>query len=223
MRELDRRQDLFEKIADAVVREILRPRFEKLTEFFPHGQLSQQNGAPHCACTFPHNADFPASVELDIGIGHDEELNNLLLLYSLEVRPVFIHIEDQHVDSFTLIDCDLDQLAARVDERILEFVDTYLRIGETDQYLQETLVTDPVCKMRFRKQLETAEETFQGKRYHFCSEHCRKKFTANPETYVATELTVVARPLPGEKQLMEIEREKADLEKLRKTINELEK
>lgn len=42
---------------------------------------------------------------------------------------------------------------------------------------------DPVCGMTLRPGQEEASHTYQGNRYHFCSEECCKMFQQNPKEY----------------------------------------
>ncbi|MBI2086123.1 YHS domain-containing protein [Candidatus Daviesbacteria bacterium] len=47
-------------------------------------------------------------------------------------------------------------------------------------------VTDPVCKMKIDKKTEFLSD-YQGSKYYFCSENCRKSFNEEPEKYVTQE------------------------------------
>lgn len=46
---------------------------------------------------------------------------------------------------------------------------------------KNTLV-DPVCGMEATSGMPSL--TFEGRDYHFCSEHCRKQFEAHPNEFV---------------------------------------
>ena len=41
--------------------------------------------------------------------------------------------------------------------------------------------TDPVCGMKVSG--ESFKVDYQSKSYYFCSEHCKKQFTANPDNF----------------------------------------
>lgn len=45
-------------------------------------------------------------------------------------------------------------------------------------------VHDEVCGMSIKRDGAAAEMSFQGKRYFFCSDRCRRKFEENPGWYV---------------------------------------
>ena len=44
---------------------------------------------------------------------------------------------------------------------------------------------DPVCGMQVQTANAPAHTTFDGRRYHFCSDHCRERFEADPTPWVA--------------------------------------
>jgi Cu+-exporting ATPase len=43
---------------------------------------------------------------------------------------------------------------------------------------------DPVCGMELTPGQVVAQSSYQGQRYDFCSEECRRLFEENPEEYV---------------------------------------
>lgn len=47
------------------------------------------------------------------------------------------------------------------------------------------MATDPVCNMTVEPNQAAAKVEYQGTTYYFCSDGCRKAFTAVPENYVA--------------------------------------
>ena len=49
-----------------------------------------------------------------------------------------------------------------------------------------TTAVDPVCGMSVDAEQAAARVEYQGTIYHFCSEQCRKDFSADPQRYVAT-------------------------------------
>lgn len=53
--------------------------------------------------------------------------------------------------------------------------------------MEANTVKDVVCGMTVDRAKAAASAEHAGTRYHFCSEHCRDKFLASPETYVKSE------------------------------------
>ncbi len=59
---------------------------------------------------------------------------------------------------------------------------------------------DPVCGMELDPGQIDAQSSYEGKRYDFCSEECRRLFEANPKEYVHANTESVAEtipPIPG--------------------------
>ncbi len=42
------------------------------------------------------------------------------------------------------------------------------------------MATDPVCGMKGKKEIEGE---YNGKKYYFCSDHCREEFEKDPVKY----------------------------------------
>lgn len=188
MVELEQRHDTFVKRAERLITEIVRPRVEKLVTYFDNSRLREiaDSGSYRCGCVLSHTPRFPATVSFDFGVGHDEQIGKVLLYSDLEILPVFFKFSPHAATEFPLDQVD-DALAAKwVEQQVLSFVDTYLQLEQSDQYQQESLVTDPVCGMRIRKSIAVGNQTCHGTTYYFCSEMCAKKFVQHPENYVAT-------------------------------------
>lgn len=43
---------------------------------------------------------------------------------------------------------------------------------------------DPVCKNVLSEEQVESTETFKGKTYRFCCDHCREQFRSDPEKYI---------------------------------------
>ncbi len=59
---------------------------------------------------------------------------------------------------------------------------------------------DPVCKMELDPGQIEAQSSYEGKRYDFCSEDCRRLFEANPKEYVHDSTNTpeeTVPPIPG--------------------------
>ena len=47
------------------------------------------------------------------------------------------------------------------------------------------MTRDHVCDMEVDERAAAASTEYAGDTYHFCSEQCKEKFTADPERYVS--------------------------------------
>lgn len=187
MVEIEKRQTVFHRVADELMADVISPRMQTLASSFEDEVILDSPRAGHyfAVCRFNHSARLPATVSLSLGLTHDEEVQNLLVLYDLEILPVFMKFDGQDQASFPLQNPSREEITQWVDEKILAFVDTYIRLQQTDQYHQTSLRTDPVCGMRFRESHANGKLDFAGHTYFFCSEGCLSKFQSNPQQYVS--------------------------------------
>ncbi len=187
MEQIDHRSHQFNEAASRVMRDIIRPRMEILTSQFDNATLTDSDEQQNlrCVCVFGRTARYPAETRLDIGIGHDGEIENLLLSYNLQILPVFIRFDRHDEMACPLDEVDDNRFAAWVENKIEQFVDTYLSLEHSPQYQRENLVTDPVCGMTINKTVATSQAKHQGKAHYFCTEDCHRAFVEHPERYIA--------------------------------------
>src|SRR5262249_1414056 len=129
-------------------------------------------------------ARFPATATLELGVTRDGEAHSVAVRYSLSILPAFFPFDPEShlVQPLDLLDDG--KVAAWVEEKILDFVDAYLRLDTLEAYQAENAVTDPVCGMRLNKVHAPATTEYQGVSYYFCVEDCRRKFLAQPDRYL---------------------------------------
>ena len=56
-------------------------------------------------------------------------------------------------------------------------------VDQTKAFLEKEQTTDPVCGMSTDSPDPYIPYEYRGETYLFCSEHCLKKFQANPQQY----------------------------------------
>ena len=179
--------ELFTPLAEKLLKDIVRPRVEALAKHFDNARLGEQR-LPQLLCykcEFDHSSRFPATVNLTFGVAHDDEIRNLVLYCDLEILPIFFRFSPHQQTVLPLEHVDEALAGAWVDQRILEFVDTYLQLEKLDQYQQLTLVTDPVCRIRIRGALAATRQEYFGVTYFFCSQECFATFAAAPHQYAS--------------------------------------
>ena len=186
MLETEQRHQRCTETADRLMRTVIRPRLKKLAECFANAELPDGDaaGRHHCMCTFKRTDRFPATTKLELAVSHDGLWENLLVQYKLEILPIFFQFKGDEQLRLPLDRVDDAQVAAWVDDRILDFVDTYLRLQSVEQYQRENHVTDPVCGMSINKVFAAATAEYEGRTYYFCVEDCRQKFLADPRAYL---------------------------------------
>ena len=45
------------------------------------------------------------------------------------------------------------------------------------------MTTDPVCGMKVDEKTAPATSTYQGEKFYFCSDACKRSFDASPERF----------------------------------------
>lgn len=178
------RHEEFAALSERLIAQLLLPRVRMLAERFGNAEVVHAPGQ-HCVrCRFRHTVRFPATVELVLGVTHDERVELVSLFYDLSILPVFLKFKKHDQVSWRLEDFRENEFKEWLEAQLIEFLDTYLRIEEVDQYHQETLCTDPVCGMRIRKSAAAASLEHKGKTLYFCVDACREAFVQEPSRYV---------------------------------------
>ena len=186
MAEAEARHQRYTALADRLMQEVIRPRMEKLKTLFDNARMSEARSSRHtCCCQFEHTSRFPATASLEMGVTRDGEIKTAVLQYELEVLPVFFPVEGRDQLTMPLDQADEEKAAAWVEAKLLQFVDTYLRLESSDHYQQGNMVPDPVCGMRVNKAFAAAQMTYRGQTYYFCVPECRARFAESPERYLA--------------------------------------
>ena len=137
---------------------------ELLAGHFDNATLEEPRpNSHHATCQFHRTGRFPASTTLDVGISPDVRIENLLAIYHLEIMPIFMKFDGKDELVFPLDAVDEGQLTEWVDRKILQFVETYLRLEQAEPYQRENVVTDPVCGMQIAKPLPWPRRSTRGR------------------------------------------------------------
>jgi YHS domain-containing protein len=187
MHEFEQRHERFSAIADRIMATVIRPRMEKLHSYFANARFlpPDNSGKHHCTCCFEHTPQFPTTATLEMAVSRDGQCETLLILYKLDILPIFFQFQGSDQLAMPLEQWDEKKIGDWVDQKIIDFVDTYLRLESLDQYQGENLVNDPVCGMRVNRAFAAAKIEYNGVTYYFCLGDCEKKFARNPDQYLA--------------------------------------
>ena len=176
MKELLDQRERFAAIAKSKIETIIFPRMEELTQYFDNSKIEvlHTDSDYNCLCEFAHTPRFPATVKLLIALlpGKDEHLT---ARYDLNIHPVLMEFNGNSEEIFPL-DCDEELLVGWVEDRILEFIDTYLRLETHPFYQKDNTVLDIVCGMRISSTSASCTVEKDDRTFYFCSEHCKEAF-----------------------------------------------
>lgn len=176
MKELLVQRERLAAVAKHKIETVILPRMEELSRHFDNSKvdLLHTDADFNCICEFAHTPRFPATVKLGIALlpGKNDALT---VRYDLSIFPVLMEFNRNTEETFPL-DCDEEVLGGWVDDRILEFIDTYLRLETHPFYQKDNTVLDIICGMRIPSIAATSTVERHGRTFYFCSEHCKDAF-----------------------------------------------
>jgi YHS domain-containing protein len=156
------------------LRGVARPRLEKLAE---HCKFEATPTESTDGKAVSLNFQTPvAKVRLRLSATHDTEVHNLVLGYDLEILPIFFKYNPHAELSIPLDKVDRAAVESWLDDRLIEFAQTYITVHFTDQYHKDHMVVDPVANVRFPKVFARSSLDQSGKTYYFISEQTRREF-----------------------------------------------
>jgi len=170
-----KRLQTFEQVCEKL-RDVWRPRLDALAKKFgdrvkvtPNilGQLREAKFA------FDSNL---AHIDLRFRASTDQEVRKLVLDYELQILPILMKFEPHKQAEFPLEAIDANAVAQWIDDRIVDFVRTYLSLHQNEYYLKSHMVADPVAGVRFPRFAAASVLDWQGKKYYFISEKTRSEF-----------------------------------------------
>lgn len=170
-----KRLQTFEKVCEQL-REVWRPRLDALSQKFgEHVKITPHVTRELRDATFQFDSNL-ANIQLRFTASTDQDVRKLVLDYNLEVLPILMKFQPHAQAEFPLDKIDPSAVAAWIDDRILEFVRTYLSLHQNEFYLKDHLVIDPVAGVRFPKFAAASVLDWQGTKHYFISEKTRREF-----------------------------------------------
>jgi YHS domain-containing protein len=158
------------------LRDIWRPRLELLVKKF-EGRVQTtpriQPSTREAIFEFKSNLAY---VRLKFSASTDRDIQNVILSYDLEIIPVLMRFQPHAEVEFSLNAVNKVAVAKWVDDRIVEFVQTYFSLGENEIYLKDQMVEDPVAHVRFPKAAAATSLEWQGQKFYFIGEETRREF-----------------------------------------------
>lgn len=183
MDEVALRRNRFEKIAYQYNEDLIQPRIETLANYFTNANVTKNEPPGHSECWFGYCERFPSNTRLAFSIEHDVRFENVAICYDVSMTPLFIRFNEHDRLTVALTEVNEDLVCKWVEERIMEFLDAYLRIDRGAEDFEDEPVIDPVCGMRISRSSATTTDSHCGHPYFFCSEQCRDKFAEDPTHY----------------------------------------
>ena len=119
-----------------------------------------------------------ARIRLRFSATTDHDVRKLILNYNLEIIPVLMQFDSHQQADWPIDAVDEQAIGSWVDDRIVDFVKTYLSLHENEHYLKDDMVEDRVAGVRFPRFAAATTSTWNGKTYYFIGDETRREFDA---------------------------------------------
>jgi YHS domain-containing protein len=163
------------KVFDGLA-ELWTPRLELLMKKFEGRVQSTPRIVPATReVTFNFQSRL-ARISLKLAAFTDRDIRKVILSYNLEIIPVLMRFKHHDEIEFPLNAVDKEAAAKWMDDRIVDFVQTYFSMGENEIYLKDQMVEDPIAHVSFPKQAAATVLEWQGKKFYFVGEETRREF-----------------------------------------------
>jgi YHS domain-containing protein len=174
-KEREQRLEQLGKVFDQL-REVWKPRLEVLVKKFGDNVKTAPRIVPSTREVSFSFQSRVARVGLKFAATTDRDIRKVVLTYDLEIIPVLMRFKSHDELEFPLDAVNKDVAAKWIDDRIVEFVQTYFAMGENEIYLKDQMVEDPVAQVRFPKMAAASSVNWEGKTFYFVGEDTRREF-----------------------------------------------
>ena len=172
------RQVRLEQYAQKLPRllEVARPRLELLAKRFGERvEVTPTVSGNTRSARFVVRSPL-AQIIMTVSAFPDREARNVAVDYTLQIVPVLTQFES-HAEFSTPIDNpDLAGLGKWLDDRIIGFVETFMKLHENEYYTKDQYVEDPVAKIRFPKFASGATLKRDGQTVYFIDEQTKAEY-----------------------------------------------
>jgi hypothetical protein len=178
LEEYKQRQKRLEQLGLAFeqLREVWKPRLELLVKKFgDRVQVTPRIVPTTREAAFDFQSNL-AKVRLRFSAYTDRDVKKVILGYDLEIIPMLMRFNPHSELEFPLGAINKEAAAKWIDDRIVEFVQTYFALGENDIYLKDYMVEDPVAHVRFPIDAAAMSLEWQGKKFYFIGADTRREF-----------------------------------------------
>lgn len=132
--EHDRRLAAFRGSVAHLMTDVLQPRMSLLAEYFDDVNFDAVDSGWGVRMTFNTSRRIQASVHLEVTLLPAVDMNQLHVLYRLEIIPILTEYPRVDEIVFPLDDVDEERLAAFVEEKLVGFMETYLLLEKDVAY-----------------------------------------------------------------------------------------
>jgi YHS domain-containing protein len=158
------------------LRDIWKPRLELLVQKFGDRVKAAPRVVPSTReVTFTFESR-QAHVRLKFSATTDRDIQKAILSYDLGIIPVLMRFKPHDEMEFPLSAVDPEAVAKWIDDRIVDFIQTYFAMGENEIYLKDQMVEDPIAHVSFPKVAAATSLEWKGQKFYFIGEETRREF-----------------------------------------------
>lgn len=117
-----------------------------------------------------------AAIKLSFSVAPDLQIRNVIVQYNLQIVPVLWKFESSASFSTPIDAMDVDALAKWLDDRIIDFVELFMKIHASEVYDKAEFVEDPIAKVKFPKFAAGASLVHGGQTYFFIDNTTQQEF-----------------------------------------------
>lgn len=158
------------------LRDLWKPRLELLVKKFGDRVQTTPRIVPSTREVIFDFQSRVARVSLKFSAFTDRDIQKVILSYDLGIIPVLMRFNPHAEIEFPLNAVDKEAAAKWIDDRIVEFVQTYFSLGENDIYLKDYMVEDPIAHVRFPTIAAATTLEWRGQKFYFIGEETRREF-----------------------------------------------
>jgi hypothetical protein len=131
----EQRARRFRFVADRILGQHIRPRLLSLASHFTNAVPldAQETGRSRCVYLFQPTPRFPASGRLELAVHHDEEIEQVFLLFRFDLLPIPIPFVGQDHLVFPLYEIEEELAVKWIEEKLLQVVNVCLRLETGEQ------------------------------------------------------------------------------------------
>jgi YHS domain-containing protein len=171
----DQRLEQLNRVFDQL-RDIWRPRLELLVKKFGDRVQATPRIVPSTREATLEFQSRVARIRLKLSAFTDRDIQKVVLGYDLDIIPVLMQFKHHDETEFPLDAVDKEAAAKWIDDRIVEFIQTYFSMGESEIYLKDQMVEDPIAHVCFPKVAAATTLEWGGQKYYFIGEETRREF-----------------------------------------------
>jgi YHS domain-containing protein len=171
----EQRMEQFQKVCSQL-QAVWKPRLEALAaKFGEKVQVKPTVSPAQRSAKYSFKSPL-ADIALTFSVSTDFDVKNVYVDSDLHLLPILMKYEPHQRLEFPLDRPDADAVGKWLDDRIVDFVKTYLALHQNQYYLKGKTVSDPISGTQFPKYAAAESLDYQGQTYYFIAADTRREF-----------------------------------------------